>query len=369
MARSGVYKWDVQAARDRLRQQGKHPSIDAVRAQLGNTGSKTTIHRYMQELNAEEELAAQGGKINVSEALQALIAPLAERLSAEARAELEAVRTKFEEDRRSLEVGADNARTDAAGVRQVLEKTEAAFAQLEKDKTGLAGQLQAEQLRNAQLAEQNQALQQRVADQEVHRLSLEEKHEHARQALEHFREAAREQRDQETRRHEQQVQQLQAEVRDLNSKLTGKLTELTQLNRDAAALTAELGATRQQLQALRAEKERADKDAACARDEATRMSAEKQALAERLQVQAQELARQQVLGAERDATLRELEVAGARLQAQVDGGQQTIADLRLQLEHLRGELAAARAREGQPAEGGSGRPAPAAAVTSGARSA
>ncbi|UIS31073.1 hypothetical protein KOJCDNHJ_04514 (plasmid) [Xanthomonas citri pv. punicae] len=42
MARSGLYKSDVQRARDRLRATGTHPSVDAVRVALGNTGSKTT---------------------------------------------------------------------------------------------------------------------------------------------------------------------------------------------------------------------------------------------------------------------------------------------------------------------------------------
>ena len=54
MARGGLYKSDIQKARDTLRAQGKHPSVDAVRVALGNTGSKTTIHRYLKEL--EEEL-------------------------------------------------------------------------------------------------------------------------------------------------------------------------------------------------------------------------------------------------------------------------------------------------------------------------
>ena len=30
---------------------GEHPSIDAVRIEMGNTGSKTTIHRYLKELD------------------------------------------------------------------------------------------------------------------------------------------------------------------------------------------------------------------------------------------------------------------------------------------------------------------------------
>ena len=38
MARRGLYKSDVQRARDALRAQGKHPSVDAVRVALGNTG-------------------------------------------------------------------------------------------------------------------------------------------------------------------------------------------------------------------------------------------------------------------------------------------------------------------------------------------
>lgn len=46
MARSGLYKSDVQKARDALRAQGKHPSVDAVRVALGNTGSKTGFSRH-----------------------------------------------------------------------------------------------------------------------------------------------------------------------------------------------------------------------------------------------------------------------------------------------------------------------------------
>ncbi|WP_170068731.1 DNA-binding protein, partial [Xanthomonas dyei] len=36
MARSGLYKSDVQRARDSLRATGTHPSVDAVRVALGN---------------------------------------------------------------------------------------------------------------------------------------------------------------------------------------------------------------------------------------------------------------------------------------------------------------------------------------------
>src|SRR3546814_7248172 len=83
MARGGLYKSDVQKARATLLVQGKHPSIDALRVALGNTGSKTTIHRYLKELE-EEEGAGVGAKVAVSDALQDLIGRLAGRLHEEA---------------------------------------------------------------------------------------------------------------------------------------------------------------------------------------------------------------------------------------------------------------------------------------------
>ena len=79
MARSGIYKSEVVRARDNLIAQGRHPSIDAVRVELGNTGSKVTIHRYLKEIE-EEEGGSTGTQVAVSEAIQDLSARLAERL-------------------------------------------------------------------------------------------------------------------------------------------------------------------------------------------------------------------------------------------------------------------------------------------------
>ncbi|HFF6227932.1 TPA: DNA-binding protein, partial [Stenotrophomonas maltophilia] len=85
MARAGLYKSDVQKARDALLAQGKKPSVDAVRVALGNTGSKTTIHRYLRELEGEEG-GGPARTVAVSDALQDLVARLASRLQEEAEA-------------------------------------------------------------------------------------------------------------------------------------------------------------------------------------------------------------------------------------------------------------------------------------------
>ena len=54
MARSGITKREVQAARLALLKAGHHPSIDAIRIHLGNTGSKSTISRLVKEIEDEE---------------------------------------------------------------------------------------------------------------------------------------------------------------------------------------------------------------------------------------------------------------------------------------------------------------------------
>src|SRR5437868_10961064 len=54
MARGGINKAVVQKARDALLARGENPSIDAIRIELGNTGSKTTIHRYLKEIDTHD---------------------------------------------------------------------------------------------------------------------------------------------------------------------------------------------------------------------------------------------------------------------------------------------------------------------------
>ncbi|BCG05270.1 hypothetical protein PPGU19_098380 (plasmid) [Paraburkholderia sp. PGU19] len=85
MARTGLTRMDVKRARDALLVQGRHTSIDAIRIALGNTGSKTTIHRYLKELEEDEDASlTRAGSL--SDAIQDLVARLAARLHEEAQA-------------------------------------------------------------------------------------------------------------------------------------------------------------------------------------------------------------------------------------------------------------------------------------------
>lgn len=231
MARSGLYKSDVQRARDALVAQGKHPSVDAVRVALGNTGSKTTIHRYLKELE-EEDGQGVGAKVAVSEALQDLVGRLAARLHEEAEAAIAAAQERFQAQLQERETALEASRQEAVALSTQLQRTETAL-QAETEAHAQARETLAEANTTVrQLEERVAGLTTRVAEHEAHARSLEEKHQHAREALEHYRTSVREQREQEQRRHEQQVQELQVALRQANETLTAKNHELLQLNRD-----------------------------------------------------------------------------------------------------------------------------------------
>lgn len=243
MARAGVYFSDVKRARDSLTSKGRRPSIDAVRAELGDTGSKTTIHKYLKELEAEE--GARGR--TVSDAIQTLIMQLSEQLKADADLIVQAMREQVESERAQYaqEIAVHQSR---------LAEAQQGHATLTDELNTVGQQLEAAQQRihveqiARHTAEQRSAdLAERMEDVERHLASLEEKHTQAREALEHFRTASKEQRDQEARRHEHQIQSLQVQLRETQQLTALKQEQLTQLNREAAGLAAELSAAKQAL--------------------------------------------------------------------------------------------------------------------------
>ena len=201
MARAGLTRSAVKRARDALVAQGQNPSIDAIRIALGNTGSKTTIHRYLKELE-EEEGTSLTRTASLSDAIQDLVARLAARLHEEAQALVDQQASASATQRQQVQ-------TEMAKLAMELTTLQAQF-------TAAAAALSSEQDTHAdtrlalhrrdldveRLTQQVRDQTARLAEQESFRKSLEEKLAHAHAALEHFRTAAREQREQEARRHE-----------------------------------------------------------------------------------------------------------------------------------------------------------------------
>ncbi|MCC4618279.1 DNA-binding protein [Xanthomonas campestris pv. asclepiadis] len=261
MARSGLYKSDVQRARDSLRATGTHPSVDAVRVALGNTGSKTTIHRYLRELE-EEEGQSVGAKMGVSDALQDLIARLAERLHAEADTVVAQAQARFQAQLQERTHALEQARHETGSLTTQLQRCETALQAEREAGAAARSEVASRTTELAQLEERITGLTARLAEHERHAQSLEHKHEHAREALEHYRTSVRDQREQEQRRHAHQVQELQVALRQANEALTAKNHDLMQLNREngqwlerQTRLERELAQARQQADAQQRERD------------------------------------------------------------------------------------------------------------------
>ena len=245
MARSGLYKSDVKRARDSLIAQSQYPSIDAVRMALGNTGSKTTIHKYLKELEEEDGSGPQ--KASISAALQDLVERLAGRLQEEADAGV-AHATEALATREREHVQARNAlESELTAVRETLRTLEARFSAETASHANTQAALQSEAIARHTAEQQVADLKERLAENEQHRKSLEEKHTHARDALEHYRQSVKDQREQDQRRHEEQVQQAQAELRRQQLAVATRQEEVTRLNQEGARLVAELAHTKQSL--------------------------------------------------------------------------------------------------------------------------
>lgn len=238
MARGGINKAVVQRARQALIARGEHPSIDAVRIEMGNTGSKTTIHRYLKELEAQHPSSPLSA-VTLSEQLARLVEQLAGQLHDEAQEQISAAQAVFDEQSVQLQAQLQLAQQALAAAHQQMQIQASALAGESEKLASTLSTLQAEQLRGASLNQAVGELQVRLSERDEQIRSLEEKHRHARDALEHYRAASREQREQEQRRHEGQVQQLQVELRQLQQGMILRQDELTRLHRDNERLVGE----------------------------------------------------------------------------------------------------------------------------------
>ncbi|WP_313918162.1 DNA-binding protein [Tahibacter sp.] len=250
MARGGVYKSEVEKARNALLAQGKHPSVDALRVALGNTGSKTTIHRYLKELEAED-VQGVGGKFPISDALADLVSRLAGQLNAEADQRIADIQAHCDAQLRDRSAALEQARQENTTLIAQVRRTDDALQAEQSEHKVVRASLATATTTIRQLEERIAGLTARLSEHEAHAQSLEQKHTHAREALEHYRTSVKEQRDQEQRRHEQQVQQLQLDLREARDGLTGKNQELLQLNRDNVRLSEHTSQQDKDLRELR----------------------------------------------------------------------------------------------------------------------
>ncbi|MBI6896068.1 DNA-binding protein [Pseudomonas putida] len=220
MARTGIDKAAVQQARQVLMARGENPSIDAIRIELGNTGSKTTIHRYLKELD-HQPVSLLGNSTALSEPLGRMVERLAAQLQKEGQARIDAAEAAAEARCAATQAELQLAQHELAGALRQVETLSGALQAESERLAASQASLQAEQLRSAGLSQSQGELQARLAD----------KDEQLRASLE--------QRQQEQRRSETQVRQLQGQLQTLQQGAIARQDELTRLHRDNERLLAE----------------------------------------------------------------------------------------------------------------------------------
>lgn len=238
MARGGINLALVRKAREALLSRGQNPSIDAIRIELGNTGSKTTIQRYLKEIGAYDPRPTASPS-RLSDELSELVGKMLERLLEEGNEALAHERAAFELERKAMKAESSTLKSHLENAQLEITKLQSALQTQDEELKTVQSSLQTEITRNARISQSCSDLEVRVQEKDAQIQSLEEKHAHAREALEHYRVAVKEQRDQDLNRHESQIYQMQQEVTVLQQTLMVKHEEATRLIRDNERLIAE----------------------------------------------------------------------------------------------------------------------------------
>ncbi|WP_421555755.1 DNA-binding protein [Pseudomonas kitaguniensis] len=317
MARGGINKAVVQTARLALIARGENPSIDAVRIEMGNTGSKTTIHRYLKELDDSEN------RLTITEApiddeLGELVARLSQRLKEKAQEPIDLALAQFEQQKAALLAQVETLEDAHSQLKQQFDIQAAALAEESAALLTTSASLQTEQTRNAGLSQACSDYELRMNDKDEQIRSLEEKHLHARDALEHYRNAIKEQREQEQRRHEGQLQQVQAELRQAQQSAMVRQDEITQLHRDNERLLIEHRVTSKELAALQEQTRKDQAVQLTLSQQVSLIESERTLLQERLRVAVLESQSRQQAMTEQQNAHKALELDLIKAQASIE---------------------------------------------------
>lgn len=294
MARAGIYKNDVLRARQAVIARGDKPSIRAIRIALGNTGSDSTIHKYLKEIEENEEGGAPTPSANsLNEAISGFIAGLALELENQSKINVEAAIAAFRLRDAEVSEQLASVQMKKSELESALISEQERFTD-EKTAHSVTSQLlNAEALLRTGFEAQVSELRARDAERDAQLRAAEKNAAHSREALEHYRAAVKQQRDQEKRGSEQLLAEVRLQVRALTAQNQELVAALKHLEAKSAqdALTAEM--ERRALQEEQRGRRHAEKGF-------SRVEAERISLLERLAKESAKIA----LSAEQNDTLK-----------------------------------------------------------------
>jgi len=217
MARAGVYKNDVFRARQALLARGEKPSIRAVRVALGNTGSDSTIHKYLREIEEEEGDNQPPKKMALSEVISSFVAGLALELEQQGKFQVDAAIETFRQREEDNSMKLSSLQAKNSDIETALTSEQKKLIEEKSLHSETCRKLSAQIAQCAGLEAQVAELRARDIERDIQLRSAMKNAEHSRESLEHYREAMKQQRDQEKRSAEQLLAEVRLQLRNLTT--------------------------------------------------------------------------------------------------------------------------------------------------------
>ncbi len=278
MARAGILYSQVAKAAAQLAAAGTNPTVDTVRAALGDTGSKGTIAPMLKQWKAQHQGETAAAGAGVPADLLEAVKGVYQRLEAGAQAQVEQLRAAHDkvrqDDMQQLEA-------ERAAGRQLRAERDVLGAELAQVKAALAHERDERQhgaVAIAALRAENDGLTQRLADRAAEVRLLTDQLAQARHQFDHFQERAAEQRQSDRQGFEARIGMLEHDAQQLRTHLQehqqavavlraekqGLQNQVERANCEAKEHLGEVYTLREQLAAAREMASREHMDAAMA---------------------------------------------------------------------------------------------------------
>ncbi|GAA4011763.1 DNA-binding protein [Actimicrobium antarcticum] len=321
MARAGIVYSHVANAAAQLAADGRNPTVDTVRAALGNTGSKTTIAPLLKRWKDEHQDTVSAAESGLPSALLQAMKGVHDKLQGDVQLQLEQAHDAHHV---ALQLAAEATRqaedesrillNDKAALREEVVQLKAELSTLRTDHQMLV-------VRQASLQSDNAGLLQRLTDRAAEVTALNRQLTQSRAQFDHFVAASVEQRTQERQATDQHSMRLEQNLAAAQQRLLQQQASVVQQHTQTAQLQEQVAGLQNTAQTLQSALEscRAERDqltyqhaqlSSTAQTTAQQLdTAQEAAIAARIQVaiQARELVlmAQQVTQADRD--LKELD--------------------------------------------------------------
>ncbi|WP_423204038.1 DNA-binding protein [Pseudomonas kribbensis] len=246
MARGGINLALVREARAALLRRGRRPSIDAVRIELGNTGSKSTISRYLKELEASTPPSADTEPATViDERLLSLVQTLRSELLDQTQVSLrqEQARGAEREEQLLRQVQALEAQHRAAQAQLAQSHQQLRDEQELRQQQAQDGAAKDEVLRREERKVSELKLTLKERDTQIEQLRASQRH--AQENLEHFRQAGLERHQAQQRQHEEFRQDSHQQIRKREGMLIQTQKRVSELSDEVNGLGTSLALERQ----------------------------------------------------------------------------------------------------------------------------